>query len=211
MVSIFFGHSAQNSFQFPKKTNLIYLSTGSAADFTDCFPISPRQPLRKKSWKVVAIDEENKNGTIAKNDDSSVSSISSPSEEKKKEERQTRVATRMQIDRSKPRKSPRRPLPGNKDEINLSHTRFMPQSLIFPDIVARLARSSSESEYGQENSSNNIDFHMTAEDSKIDFEENLQAFQDTVPRYLKNKKMRQQKRKTRKERSEGISNFKNRI
>ncbi|XP_043474158.1 ankyrin repeat and zinc finger domain-containing protein 1-like [Leptopilina heterotoma] len=154
---------------------------GSAADFTDCFPISPRQPLRKKSWKVVAIDEENKNGTIAKNDDSSVSSISSPSEEKKKEERQTRVATRMQIDRSKPRKSPRRPL---------------------PDIVARLARSSSESEYGQENSSNNIDFHMTAEDSKIDFEENLQAFQDTVPRYLKNKKMRQQKRKTRKERSE---------
>ncbi|XP_051174741.1 ankyrin repeat and zinc finger domain-containing protein 1-like [Leptopilina boulardi] len=155
---------------------------GSAADFADCFPISPRQPLRKKSWKIVSMDDESKNGTVAKNDDSSVSSVSSPSDDKKKEERQARVSTRMQIDRSKPRKSPRRPL---------------------PDIVARLARSSSESDYGcQENSSNNINFHLTAEDLKIDFEENLQAFQDTVPRYLKNKKMRQQKRKTRKERSE---------
>lgn len=64
------------------------------------------------------MDDESKNGTVAKNDDSSISSVSSPSDDKKKEERQARVSTRMQIDRSKPRKSPRRPLPG-KDKFFL--------------------------------------------------------------------------------------------
>ncbi|XP_033226186.1 ankyrin repeat and zinc finger domain-containing protein 1-like isoform X2 [Belonocnema kinseyi] len=161
---------------------------GSAADFTHSFPISPRQPLRKKTWKVVTVDEEAKKESVTKNDDSSVSSVSSPEDNRKKEspnpvpDRQAR-SSRMQIDRAKPRKSPRRPL---------------------PDIVARLARSSSESEYdGQEMSADNIiNFSLSAEDYEIDFKENLQEFEDTVPRYLKNKKIRPQKRKTKKERSE---------
>ena len=79
------------------------------------------------------------------------------------------------------------------------------QRIYFSDIVARLARSSSESEYdGQEISpGNNLNFFLAEEDFKIDFKENLQEFEDTVPRYLKNKKIRPQKRKTKKERSEG--------
>lgn len=45
---------------------------------------------------------------------------------------------------------------------------------------------------------------FSAEDYEVDFSERLKAFEDTVPRYLKNKKIRQQKRKTKKDRAEGM-------
>lgn len=46
-------------------------------------------------------------------------------------------------------------------------------------------------------------FEMSAEDYEVEFNDHLKAFEDTVPRYLKNKKIRQQKRKTKKDRAEG--------
>lgn len=46
-------------------------------------------------------------------------------------------------------------------------------------------------------------FDLVAEDVEISFKDDLQFFEDTVPRHLKNKKNRQKKRKERKERAEG--------
>ena len=65
----------------------------------------------------MTVDEETKKESLTKNEDSSLSSASNPEDKRKKEspnsgpERQAR-SSRMQIDRAKPRKSPRRPLPG---------------------------------------------------------------------------------------------------
>lgn len=84
--------------------------------------------------------------------------------------------------------------------------------MIFSDIVARLAQSSSESDSENENSPTG-EAPMIEQNFEIDFNEHLQAFQDTVPRYIKCKKGRRQKRKTKKEKSDGkiVATFIHRI
>lgn len=165
---------------------------GSAADFTDSFPISPRQPLRKKLSKTdvsgeIPIKTENEENdsnassnirNIQDNDKNKVPAQPSP-------ERQHRNS-RSYIDRAKPRKSPCRPL---------------------PDIVAKLAQSSSESELDKVEELDNqintpnipMDVSLIQQELEVEFHENLLAFQDTVPRYMKNKKSRRQKKKTKKD------------
>ncbi|XP_017788648.1 PREDICTED: protein vms-1-like [Habropoda laboriosa] len=156
---------------------------GSAADFRDSFPISPRQPLRKKVPKIdVSCELQEKtedgecdfNNTCNPQEDDKNKIVIQPSPE-----RQHRNS-RSHIDRAKPRKSPCRPL---------------------PDIVAKLAQSSSESELDSQISTANIpmDVSLNEQELEIEFNENLLAFQDTVPRYMKNKKARRQKKKTRKD------------
>lgn len=44
-----------------------------------------------------------------------------------------------------------------------------------------------------------MDVSLIEQELEIEFNENLLAFQDTVPRYMKNKKIRRQKKKTKKE------------
>lgn len=70
------------------------------------------------------------------------------------------------------------------------------------DIVARLAQSSSESDFDPTENSM-IDVPLYAEDCEIAFNEHLRAFQDTAPRHIKNRKMKKQKRKVKKDRAEG--------
>ncbi|KAJ8667303.1 hypothetical protein QAD02_008965 [Eretmocerus hayati] len=154
---------------------------GSAENFTDSFPISPRQPLRKRTLRTNSVGEEEMNDAVEENDATPSLNKSgnrqSRSEKSKmtNQDKQSRN-TRPQIDRAKMRKSPKRPL---------------------PDIVAKLARSSSESEFDVLDSSmiiNNMD--LISQDLEINFEDHLQAFENTVP---KNKrKLRQQKRKMKK-------------
>ncbi|XP_054010497.1 ankyrin repeat and zinc finger domain-containing protein 1-like [Hylaeus anthracinus] len=159
---------------------------GSAAAFTDSFPISPRQPLRKKVAKVEIPSEtleKIENGNCASNaannarnpqdsDKNKVPPQSSPERQHK--------SSRSHIDRAKPRKSPCRPL---------------------PDIVARLAQSSSESELDSQLGTNDIpmDVSFVEQDLEVDLTEHLLAFQDTVPRYMKNKKTRRQRKKSKKD------------
>lgn len=66
----------------------------------------------------------------------------------------------------------------------------------YTEIVARLAQSSSESEMDENLP---LSVSIITEDLEIEFNENLQAFQDTVPRYMKNKKARRQKKKVKKD------------
>lgn len=40
---------------------------------------------------------------------------------------------------------------------------------------------------------------LIEQDLEVDFRENLLAFQDTVPRYMKNKKSRRQRKKSKKD------------
>ncbi|XP_066585271.1 tRNA endonuclease ANKZF1-like isoform X2 [Prorops nasuta] len=130
---------------------------GSASDFTDSFPISPRQPLRKKTSKLDVIENSGTESVIdidgretcEDNEKFRPNVQSSPERQHK--------SIKMHIDRAKPRKSPSRPL---------------------PEIVARLAQSSSESEFDSRNSLN---------------------IEDTAPRYMKNKKTRRQKRKVKRQ------------
>ncbi|XP_043520849.1 ankyrin repeat and zinc finger domain-containing protein 1-like [Frieseomelitta varia] len=155
---------------------------GSASDFTDSFPISPRQPLRKKVSKTdgsgeilvenVECNAINSTCNLQDSDKNKVSVQPSPERQHKN--------SRSHIDRAKPRKSPCRPL---------------------PDIVARLAQSSSESELDSQISTPNIpmDVSLIEQELEIEFNENLLAFQDTVPRYMKNKKIRRQRKKTKKD------------
>ncbi|XP_036148838.1 ankyrin repeat and zinc finger domain-containing protein 1 isoform X2 [Monomorium pharaonis] len=149
---------------------------GCAEDFTDCFPNSPRQPIRKKVSKPEIMSEipegeiateHNSNGNSQENDKIKAPAQSTP-------EKQHRNS-RPHIDRAKSRKSPNRPL---------------------PDIIVRLAQSSSESEMDAHFS---LNFPLTEENFEVSFKENLQAFQDTVPRYLKNKKAYRQKKKVKKD------------
>lgn len=153
---------------------------GSAADFTDCFPNSPRQPIRKKVSKP-EIMSEIPEGEVVAECNSNVGSTSSPQENDKFKtpaqstpEKQHRNS-RPHIDRAKPRKSPNRPL---------------------PDIIVKLAQSSSESEMDAKLSS---DLPLIVQDIQVDFSESLQPFQDTVPKYMKNKKAHRQKKKVKKE------------
>ncbi|XP_076638178.1 tRNA endonuclease ANKZF1 isoform X2 [Colletes latitarsis] len=159
---------------------------GSAADFTDSFPISPRQPLRKKVSRVDVSSEmlekiENKdyvsntanNGRNLQDSDKIKASVQCSPERQHKN-------SRSHINRAKPRKSPCRPL---------------------PDIVARLAQSSSESELDSQLGTANIplDVCLTEHELEVQFNEHLLAFQDTVPRYMKNKKSRRQRKKSKKD------------
>ncbi|KYQ48057.1 Ankyrin repeat and zinc finger domain-containing protein 1 [Trachymyrmex zeteki] len=153
---------------------------GSAADFTDCFPNSPRQPVRKKISKP-EIMSEIPEGEVATEYNSNAGNNSSPQDNDKVKtpaqstpEKQHRNS-RPHIDRAKPRKSPNRPL---------------------PDIIVKLAQSSSESEMDPNFP---MDFPLTEENFEVSFRENLQAFQDTVPRYMKNKKAHRQKKKVKKD------------
>ncbi|KAI4504016.1 hypothetical protein M0802_000487 [Mischocyttarus mexicanus] len=165
---------------------------GSAANFTDCFPISPRQPPRKKISKVglavEVLEEEinsNSNAKITNNvnnlkNNENIETIVQPSPE-----RQHR-GSRGNIDRAKPRKSPCRPL---------------------PDIVIKLALTSTESETSENNDHTNDQMNMSLveHNMEIEFREHLLAFQDTVPRYMKNKKARKQKKKVKKTHTDGKS------
>lgn len=72
----------------------------------------------------------------------------------------------------------------------------MKNNFDFTDIIVRLAQSSSESELD----ANTVDITLVEQDHEADFTENLLAFQDTVPRYLKNKKAHRQKKKVKKDR-----------
>ncbi|XP_029036639.2 ankyrin repeat and zinc finger domain-containing protein 1-like [Osmia bicornis bicornis] len=159
---------------------------GSAADFTDCFPISPRQPLRKKVSKVEVIDETLEKVENEEYDSITANNIRNPQDNDKNKipaqpspERQQRNS-RSHIDRAKPRKSPCRPL---------------------PDIVAKLARSSSESELDSQIGTVGVpmDITLVEQELEIEFNEHLLAFQDTVPRYMKNKKTRRQRKKQKKD------------
>lgn len=69
------------------------------------------------------------------------------------------------------------------------------------DIVARLAQSSSESELDSQLGSANIPGNVVLieQELEIEFNEHLLAFQDTVPRYMKNKKARRQRKKPKKD------------
>ncbi|XP_012257096.2 ankyrin repeat and zinc finger domain-containing protein 1-like isoform X2 [Athalia rosae] len=168
---------------------------GSAGDFTDSFPISPRQPIRKKITKVDLLDEIAE--SVAQKEDPLLCVNSSPDTKKQKRavqsppDRQHRTP-RPPIDRAKPRKSPRRPL---------------------PEIVTRLAQSSSES-VSDDDSSPATDIPIIEQNSEIDFNEHLQAFQDTVPKYIKSEKRWRQKRKPKKEKTDGnevLNNLKQKL
>lgn len=71
--------------------------------------------------------------------------------------------------------------------------------MVLIDIVAKLARSSSESEI--DNLA--VVVPLIEHELEIDFREHLEAFQDTVPRHLRSKKLRLKKRKEKKERTDG--------
>ncbi|KAG7204038.1 hypothetical protein KM043_001897 [Ampulex compressa] len=167
---------------------------GSAADFTESFPISPRQPLRKKVSKIDILDEIPEKITNVESDaklDTDTQQTPQDSDKSKPSlqpspDRQQKN-TRPHIDRAKPRKSPCRPL---------------------PDIVAKLAQSSSESELDGINAVVDIpmDICMVEHNMEIEFHEHLLAFQDTVPRYMKNKKARRQKKKVKRDVSESTTN-----
>lgn len=71
------------------------------------------------------------------------------------------------------------------------------KNFYFTDIILRLAQSSSESEL--DSRTNPLDGPLIEQDVEVEFAENLLAFQDTVPRYLKNKKAYRQKKKVKKD------------
>jgi hypothetical protein len=71
------------------------------------------------------------------------------------------------------------------------------ENLYFIDIILKLAQSSSESELDLKHDS--TDICLIEQNFEVDFVENLLAFQDTVPRYLKKKKTCRQKKKVKKE------------
>ncbi|KAG5319103.1 ANKZ1 protein, partial [Acromyrmex heyeri] len=151
---------------------------GSAANFTDCFPNSPRQPVRKKVSKP-EIMSEIPEGEVATEYNSNAGNLSSPQDNVKTPAQSTPEKqhrnSRPHIDRAKPRKSPNRPL---------------------PDIIVKLAQSSSESEMDLNFP---MDVLLTEENFEVSFRANLQPFQDTVPRYMKNKKAHRQKKKVKKD------------
>ncbi|XP_015524854.1 ankyrin repeat and zinc finger domain-containing protein 1 [Neodiprion lecontei] len=156
---------------------------GSATEFTDSFPISPKQPIRKKVSKVDILDgipeSTPTSEIIPPFTNGAVDNEKSKRMSQTSLERQYR-SLKSHIDRAKPRKSPRRPL---------------------PDIVARLAQSSSESESDDDSGPTN-EVPLIEQSLEMDFNEHLQAFQDTVPRYIKAKKGRRQKRKSKKEKND---------
>lgn len=66
----------------------------------------------------------------------------------------------------------------------------------FTDIIVRLAQSSSESEIDAQLP---LDTPLVEQTVEVDFFESLQPFQDTVPKYMKNKKANRQKKKVKKD------------
>lgn len=105
---------------------MVYV-TGSASDFTDSFPISPRQPrnnlVRKKVSKADVSSEIPEKIENVEYDSNASNNVSNPQDSDKNKipaqaspERQHKNS-RSHIDRAKPRKSPCRPLPGTKIKI----------------------------------------------------------------------------------------------
>lgn len=93
------------------------MNTGSAADFTDCFPNSPRQPIRRKVSKPEQMDEITEKDVGTECNPSTGNTSSSQESDKIKSPLQSSPEmqhrnSRSHIDRAKPRKSPNRPLPG---------------------------------------------------------------------------------------------------
>ncbi|KAM0730163.1 tRNA endonuclease ANKZF1 [Formica fusca] len=152
---------------------------GSAADFTDCFPNSPRQPMRKKVSKPEIMSEIPEGDVVAECNSNIGTSNSLQENDKFKTPAQSTPEKQHRnsrhIDRAKPRKSPNRPL---------------------PDIIVRLAQSSSESEIDAQLP---LDTPLVEQTVEVDFSESLQPFQDTVPKYMKNKKANRQKKKVKKD------------
>lgn len=102
---------------------LMMYVTGSASDFTDSFPISPRQPLRKKVSKADVSSEIPEKIEDVEYDSNATNNVRNPQDSDKNKipaqaspERQHKNS-RSHIDRAKPRKSPCRPLPGTKIKI----------------------------------------------------------------------------------------------
>ncbi|XP_015111543.1 ankyrin repeat and zinc finger domain-containing protein 1 [Diachasma alloeum] len=150
---------------------------GSASDFTDSFPISPRQPIRKKIPRVDLLDEipeqkpEENPDVLTSSPDVSKGKSPGASGDRHK-------SPRTRIDRAKARKSPSRPL---------------------PDIIARLAMSSSESDA-------DVPLQLFDQICEIDFTEDLLAFEDTAPRHIRQKKIKRQRKKVKKDKPERVVN-----
>lgn len=72
---------------------------------------------------------------------------------------------------------------------------------LFQDIIARLAMSSSESDSSSVSDENivELNFSIVEENCHVDFTEDLQAFQDTLPKNMRHKRLRRQKKKPKKE------------
>lgn len=88
---------------------MLFFCEGPAVNFADSFPISPRQPLRKKVSKLSVFSETDTNSASTED--------TSPDDEKAKNKSQIERPSRGPrsfIDRAKPRKSPARPLPFGK-------------------------------------------------------------------------------------------------
>ncbi|XP_063972704.1 tRNA endonuclease ANKZF1-like [Diachasmimorpha longicaudata] len=150
---------------------------GSASDFADTFPISPRQPIRRKIPKVDLLEEipeqkpeENHEALMTSPDVSKGKSPGISGDRHK--------SPRAHIDRAKARKSPSRPL---------------------PDIIAKLAMSSSESDA-------DVPFQLLDQICEVNFTDDLLAFQDTAPRHIRQKKIKRQRKKVKKEKPERIVN-----
>ncbi|KAK0159020.1 hypothetical protein PV328_009952 [Microctonus aethiopoides] len=157
---------------------------GSAADFTDSFPISSRQVIRKKNSKVdlpnsvletdKSIDANvNSNVTLQNSQSDLINSktLTQVTPEKSR-------SNRSHIDRAKPRKSPSRPL---------------------PDIITKLAKSSSESEADCIIESNSLlNYPLIQNHCQIEFSENLLEFEDMTAKNCKQRKIRKQRKKTNK-------------
>ncbi|XP_011308899.1 ankyrin repeat and zinc finger domain-containing protein 1-like isoform X2 [Fopius arisanus] len=150
---------------------------GSASDFTDTFPISPRQPIRRKIPRVDLLGEipeqkpEEKVGEHA----------SSPEEVeiRSKSSGERQKSPICQMDRAKSRKSPTRSR---------------------PDIDMMWALSSSTE------SEDDVLLQVLEHLCGIDFKENLLAFEDTTPRRTRQKKMKKRRTKVKKEKPERVVN-----
>ncbi|KAF7987364.1 hypothetical protein HCN44_003126 [Aphidius gifuensis] len=171
---------------------------GSAAEFTNSFPISPRQPARKKIQKIDLLDEitdkkiinndNNNNCTfdICNKGKSSSSSSNQLTPDRLK-------SPRSNIDRAKARKSPIRPL---------------------PDIIARLAMSS-ESDINSIIDDNDdednvddvkIDNSIVEESYNINLINELQEFENISPKKIaKQKRTRRQIKKKPKKINEPVN------
>lgn len=74
------------------------------------FPISPRQPIRKKSSKSICVDVPFEDPNVV--GDGTPPEAKALTEKAVLHEQRSAKNNRLPIDRAKPRKSPHRPLPG---------------------------------------------------------------------------------------------------
>lgn len=155
---------------------------GSAAEFTNSFPISPRQPIRKKIQKIDLLDEITEKKIINNDDDDNKVKSSSPSSSSNQVTPDRLKSSRSNIDRAKARKSPIRPL---------------------PDIIARLALSSESDVNSIIDDEDNvddvkIDDSLVEENYSINLIDELQEFENILPKKIIKQKRRQIKKKPKK-------------